>query len=351
MEQGVTKISETAGLPPGHVVPIGIDESIPSKFLVSVIKEGDVQVERLASLPESFAAFAKDTTVWIDVQGYAGLTSIHRIFKTLDIHPLLRADVLNTKQRTTVEVLDKTLFVNFNRLYYAANNRLRKENVSFLLKDNYIITFQSGERDSFAGVRRRISTFKEMQTRPDYVFYALLDNFVDNYYTIVEKLSVTVGKIEKHLLVDDNILDRGVLAGLRHDVALARHVIWPLKNSVGTIAEDRQNFFPQDMDPYFADLRDHALQLDESCSMLGEDITTVIQVNLENMNNRTNSIMKTLALISTVFLPLTFIAGIYGMYFKFMPELDSPWGYPFVVSFMALIALFLYKSFKNKHWM
>lgn len=351
VEQAVNKISETVGLAPGQAVPIGIDESAPSKFIVSVIKEGDVQVERLGSLPDDFPMFPEDTTLWIDVEGYAGLTSIKRIFKSLEVHPLLQADILNTKQRTTAEMLDDTLFVNFNRLFYAANNRLRRENVSFLMKKNCIVTFQTSERDSFAGVKKRITTFKGYQTKPSYVFYTLLDNFVDNYYISMEKLGAIVEKTEKHLLVDDNIMDRGELAGLRHDASLAKHVLWPLKNTVAKIVEDRMNFFPPEIDPYFADLRDHVSQLDEACSMIQEDITTIVQLNLDNMSNRTNEIMKTLALISTVFLPLTFIAGVYGMNFKFMPELNSPWGYPFVIALMAMIAFFLYKAFKNKHWM
>jgi len=344
------KISETAGLAPGVAIPIGIDETSPSKFIVSAIKEGDVQVERLGSLPEDFAAFSQDTTLWIDVQGYAGLISIKRIFKTLDVHPLLQADILNTKNRTSMEMLSKTLFINFNRLFYAANNRLRKENVSFLMKNNYVITFQNGERDSFAGVRKRITAFKGRQTKPDYVLYALMDNFVDNYFDPLEKLSANIEKTEKHLLADDNIIDRPTLAALKHDSSLARHVIWPLKNIITKAAEDRTDFFADDLAPYFYDLRDHVYQLDEVCDMAEENVITIVQLNMDNMNNKTNEIMKTLGLISTIFLPLTFIAGVYGMNFKFMPELESRWGYPFVIALMALIALLLYKSFKNRHW-
>lgn len=351
MDSAVNKISETAGLAPGSVVPIGINESSPSKFIVSAIKDGDIQVERLGSLPDEFAAFPEDTTLWIDVQGYSGLLSIKRIFKALDVHPLLQADVLNTKQRTTVEVLDDTLFVNFNRLFYGSNNRFRKENVTFLMKKHYIITFQNSERDSFAGVRQRLVSFKGFQTKPSYVFYALMDNFVDNYYGSMERLAAIVEKTEKHLLVDDNVMDRVALAGLRHDASLARHVFLPLKNTVTKLVDDRMDFFPPAMDPYFSDLKDHVFQLDEVCAMITDDINTIVQLNMDNMSNRVNEIMKTLALISTVFLPLTFIAGVYGMNFKFMPELNSPWGYPFVIGLMALIAFFLYKAFKNKHWM
>ena len=350
MDTVASKISETAGLAPGVAIPIGIDETSPSKFIVSVIKEGDVQVERLGSLPEDFVAFPADTTLWIDVQGYAGLISIKRIFQTLDVHPLLQADILNTKKRTTMEILENTLFINLGRLFYAANNRLRNEKVSFLLKGNCIITFQNGERDSFVGVRKRIMTFKGRRTKPDYVLYALLDNFVDNYYDVLEKLSASVEKTEKHLLLDDNIIDRPTLAALKHDAGLARHVIWPLKNLISRAAEDRTDFFADDLTPYFHDLRDHAYQLDEVCDMTTENIVTIVQLNMENMNNKTNEIMKTLGLISTIFLPLTFIAGVYGMNFKFMPELDSPWGYPFAIGLMAIIALLLYKSFKSKHW-
>ena len=350
MDIVANKISETAGLAPGVAVPIGIDETAPSKFIVSVIKEGDVQVERLGSLPENFDTFSPDTTLWIDVQGYAGLISIKRIFKTLDVHPLLQADILNTKKRTTMEIMEDTLFLNFGRLFYATNNRLWKENVSFLMKKNYVITFQNSARDSFAGVRNRISAFKGRQTKSDYLLYTLLDNFVDNYYDVMEKLSANVEKAEKHILMDDNIIDRPTLAGLRHDAALARHVIWSMKNIFNKITEDRVDFFADDLTPYFHDLRDHVWQLDEVSETDKDNVLAIVQLNMDNLNNKTNEIMKTLALISTIFLPLTFIAGVYGMNFKFMPELNSPWGYPFVIALMAVIAFILYKSFKNKHW-
>ena len=279
------------------------------------------------------------------------MTSIRRIFDIMELHPLLRADIMNTKLRSKVVFLDGAVLLNLKRLYYGVNGRIRKENVTFLMQKNLIVTFQDGERDSFTGFRKRETTLKGFNTSPTYVFYALLDNFVDNYYDVMEKLVASVEKTEKHLLSMDDYLDRKVLSGLKHDVIVTRHVIWPFKNIFKSLKDDRKDVFNDEINPYYEDLNDHVLQIQEISDIAEENINTLIQLNMDNVNNRTNDIMKTLALVSTVFLPLTFIAGVYGMNFQFMPELNSQWGYPFVLGLMALIAFALYKSFKNKHWM
>lgn len=350
MEETVNRISATAGLPPGKVVPIGIDASSPSRFIVSIIKEGDVQVERLGSLPEELPKFEAGTTVWIDVQGYAGMISIKRIFNILKLHPLLQADVMNTKLGSKVTFLGDTVLLNIKRLYHSSDGRIRKENVTFLMEKNIIVTFQDSARDSFAGFRQREQFLKGFNTSATYVFYALLDNCVDNYYEVLEKLVAAVEKTEKHLLSTDDYLDRSILSGLKHDVIMVRHVIWPFRNIFKKLKDDREDFFLDEINPYYEDLNDHVLQLQEVGEIAEENINNLIQLNMASINNRTNDIMKTLALVSTVFLPLTFIAGVYGMNFHFMPELNSKWGYPFVLGLMAIIAFILYKSFRNKHW-
>lgn len=351
MEEMATKISETAGLAPGTVVPVGIDAAAPSKFIVSVIEEGNVQVERLGTMPETLPTYPEKTTLWIDVQGLAGITSIKRIFRALDIHPLLQEDILNTRQHSKVEVLANCLLVTAKRLYFASNNRLRGEQVAFLRKGNCIVTFQMAGRDSFSGVRKRQMLFKGMHTTADYMLYALLDNFVDNYFAVIEQLENNVEKVEKQLIANEDDIGRGVLINMKQNVTFARHVLWSLKNVLMKLDDEKEHFFAADIFPYLRDLRDHVWQLEEACEMIIDTASGVIQLNMDNINNRTNEIMKTLALISTVFLPLTFIAGVYGMNFKFMPELESRWGYPFVLGLMAVIALVLYKSFKNKHWL
>jgi len=351
MENTVTKISETAGLAPGTPVPVGIDESAPSKFIIFIISNEGTTSERLGTLPDKFPEHPLGSTMWIDVQGYAGLTSIKKIFDFLKIHPLFQEDILNTRQRAKYEILDGALLITTKRLLYATNGRIHQEQVVFLMKGDCLVTFQPATGDSFGGVRKRLSTLKDNKTLPGYIVYALLDNLVDNYFIVVERLQASLEKTEKRLLANDMALERGVLSGLKHDITVARHVIWPMKSIMTKLSDDKADFFPEGIDPYLEDLKDHIFQLDEACEIASDNANGVIQLNMDNLNVRTNEIMKTLALISTVFLPLTFIAGVYGMNFKFMPELDSPWGYPLVLTIMALIALLLYRTFRTRHWM
>lgn len=345
------KISDAAGLAPGTAIPIAIDSNTPSQFLVTLLRDGSAETNCSETLDPVELTNPAGSTLWIDIQGYAGLNSIEKIFNFLNLHPLFQEDVLNGKQRSKFDVLDGTLLLVAKRLSYNEAGRLRYEQVSFLAKDNVITTMQPPTQDSFAGVRKRLKLFKDEKIKPYYVLYALLDNLVDNYFSIIELLQANIEKTEKQALASDMPLERKIISGLKHNVTAARHAIWPLKNMLAHLAEDKEDFFPPGMDPYLADLRDHVSQLDEACEICNEAVSSVIQLNMDNINNRTNEIMKVLALISTVFLPLTFIAGLYGMNFEFMPELKSPWGYPVVLCVMASIAFFLYYSFKKKKWL
>ena len=351
MENTVTRISETAGLAPGTPVPVGIDESAPSKFLVNIISSEGIKSDRFGTLPDELPELLAGETMWIDVQGYAGLLSIKKIFDFLEIHPLFQEDILNTRQRSKYEILDDALLITMKRLFYATNGRIHQEQVVFLMKGNCLVTFQTATSDSFDGFRKRMITLKGSKILPGYVIYALLDNLVDNYFEVIERLQASLEKTEKRLLANDMALERGVLSGLKHDITAARHAIWPMKNIMTKLSDDKVDFFPEGIDPYFEDLKDHIYQLDEACEIASDNANSIIQLNMDNLNIHTNEIMKTLALISTVFLPLTFIAGVYGMNFKFMPELSSPWGYPLVLVIMAMIALLLYRTFRTRHWM
>ena len=348
---GVNKLSEMAGMAPGVAIPVDVDPSVPSKFVVSCLQHGQVTTQRLGSLRDEFPEHPAGSVLWIDVQGYSGLTSISKIFAALQVHPMLQADILNTKHRTKMDILDDTLFVVVKRLVKSTAGRIRSEQVSFLAKGNVIVTFQPVTEDSFEGVRKRLPLFKEDKATPSYVLYALLDNVVDNFFGVVEYLQAAIEKTEKHLLSNDAAMDRGSITILKRDITLTRHVIWPIKNVIINIRGDKEDFFPPEMDIYLRDLKDHILQLDEACELCYEGVNSVIQLNMDNINTRTKETRKTVALISTVFLPLTFIAGVYGMNFEFMPELRSPWGYPLVLGMMAAIALLLYRSFKSRNWL
>lgn len=344
------KMSETAGMAPGTPVPVAMDTSVPAQFVVTLLQNDTVKTATLTALDETHLTAPAGSTLWLDVQGPASLKSTRKIFSFLKLHPIFQADILNAHQRSKFEVWEKGLLLVTKRLYYNSNRRVRYEQVSFLAKGNVIVTFQPASSDSFAGVRKRLPLFKGDKTQPSYVLYALLDNLVDNYFAIFERLEANIEATEKQLLASDMPLERPTLSNLKHNVTTCRHVIWPLKNMIMNLSDDKEDFFPPQMDPYLADLKDHIYQLNEGCDICSDYMDSIIQLNMDNINNRTNEIMKVLALISTVFLPLTFIAGVYGMNFEFMPELKSQWGYPAVLAVMVIIAAFLYHSFKTRKW-
>lgn len=350
MESILNKISEKAGLAPGTAVPVGVDSGSPSRFVITTLEQGRVTTDARGSMGEEMPQHPEGTVLWIDVESYTGMFSIAKIFSALGVHPLFQEDLLNTQQRIKCERIGNSLLIVTKRLYTSSTGRICEEQVSFLLQDNVVLTFQPAARDSFEGVRNRIQDIAWTDRMPGYVVYSLLDNLVDNYYGIIEKLQAGLDKLERQLVAEAVAPLPEELAGLRRDVNVARRSIQPLQGIVDHLGSgESAEFFPAGMEPYFADLRDHVRQLQEMCYIAAETMDTVLRLNNDNIKSRTNSMEKTAALMSAVFLPLIFIASVYGMNFEYMPELKSRLGYPAVLGLMAIIAICLYKSFSSRH--
>ena len=349
MQGAVDNISGKTGLPPGYFVPVGIKESIPSKFFIYTISKDTTTVQETSSLTENLLHHPEGTILWVDIQGFSDPDSLQILFDALKIPSLLQEDIVNTRHRPKIESIEDSLLIVTKRIAIGHRKNLHPEHIALLLGKNYILTFQPPINDSFQGIRDRITTLKHPKTHSGYIFYLLLDNLIDGHFAVLEHLHQRVDRLESKLLdSNDESAPLEELTFLKHDIALTRRIIIPMRKFITDLRSKRDQYFLPDIDPYLVDLSDHVDQLAESCEIYHESITMLIQINSENINIRTTESIKTLTLISAIFLPLIFITGIYGMHFAYMPELESPWGYPVCLSLMGIIAFFLYRNFKDR---
>ena len=352
MQHTVENISEKTGMPPGSFISVGVKEAIPSKFFVYNIDKENAIVQEADSLTPNLLKHTDDTLLWVDTQGFSDKESIHTLFETLNIPSLLQEDIINTRHRPKIEAFDDSLLIVTKRIIAGHGKRLHTEHIVLLLGPDYILSFQPPVNDSFHGVRDRILKIKYPYTHKGYIFYMLLDNLIDSHFAIMEHLHQRLDRLENKLLTGkEESSPQEELAGLKHDISMARRIIVPMRRFVTDLRFKRDNYFLPGIDPYLTDLSDHIEQLAESCEIYSESITMLIEINSENINIRTNEIMKTLTLISTIFMPLTFITSVYGMNFEYMPELRMQWGYPVCIAFMGIISIFLYRNFKNRKWL
>ena len=352
MNNSVDNISDKSGLAPGVFVTVGVNETLPSKLFIYKLGAEGVAVAELDKLEINSLERTKNETLWIDVQGFSNLQLLHELFDLLKVPLLLQEDIINTKHRPKIEAYGDTILIITKRIIAGHRKRLFSEHIVFLVGSDYIVTLQPPVLDSFQGARTRLTTSHTPIYDKNYIFYMLLDNLTDSYFTVLEHIHSRIDKLENTLLNNKKESPpQEELASLKHDISLTRRIIVPMRKFIGDLRYNRERRFQNALFPYLSDLNDHIEQLAEACDIYQESIMLLLQINSENINLRTNEIMKTLTLISTIFLPLTFIAGIYGMNFSYMPELQSEWGYPLCLTFMALISLVLYFNFKNRKWL
>lgn len=351
MEAGIGKISGKTGIKaPGSFVPVGANENTPSTFVISVISETAASTKSVKSLEEDLLLHPEKSTLWVDIQGFSDLTSLQKLFSTLKIHPLLQEDILNTKHRPKVETIENSLLI-ITKLLTKTKKSVYSGHMAFLLGQDYILTFQPAGEDNFKDTRNHLGELKYPYTHIGYVFYSLLDNLIDRHSIVLEHLYDRIERLETRLLnYKDETPPQEEIVRLKHEVSYARRIILPLQKFVGDLRDNSSKYFLPGIEPYLADLRDNIDHVSEYCEVCHESITMIIQINSENINIRANEIMKVLAAVSAIFLPLACITGIYGMNFAYMPELKSPWGYPICLTFMGVIALYLYRSFKSRKW-
>ncbi|MDD2206821.1 MAG: magnesium/cobalt transporter CorA [Aminobacterium sp.] len=347
--------SEKAGLPPGTLIHVG--EKREGEVGLHLIHYGtDVLEEKsLSNFTEYENKEIKTEGIeWLDVVGLHDTALIEQIGKKFSIHPLALEDILNTEQRPKIDEYDDFLYIVLKMLDLdEETGALTIEQVSFILKENLVISFQERKGDVFDSVRERIRNtagrFRKLGA--DYLLYALMDSVVDNYFVILEKIGEQVEETEELLLTHPDQETVRSIYRMKRELLTLRHAVWPLREAVSSIRKTEHILVQSQTQTYFSDLYDHVIQNIDTVENFRETVSGMLDLYLSSISNRMNEVMRVLTVIATLFIPLTFIVGVYGMNFKYMPELEWHWGYPFVWILMACIALVMMYWFKRKKWL
>ena len=355
MTKLIKKRSIKAGLPPGTLVHIG--EKRAGEPIITLIDydETNHQESGIKTVEECIPFREKPTVTWINVEGVHEATVVEKLGHCFGLHPLVLEDILNTDQRPKMEVYGDYVYIVLKMLYEGGPNRpVEAEQVSLIFGPNFVISFQEGkEGDVFNPVRERIRSGKGLIRKmgSDYLVYSLIDTIVDNYFLVLERLGEKIELLEEALVAQPAPPTLREIQKFKNQMIFVRRVVWPLREVISSLGRKESPLVKETTEIYLRDVYDHVVQVMDTVEVYREMLSGMLDIYLSSVSNRLNSVMKVLTIIATIFMPLTFIAGIYGMNFKYMPELEWRWGYPAVWLVVALIGVSMLIYFRKKKWL
>jgi magnesium transporter len=350
----VKRMSKTAGLAPGEMVLIGEQKMERPRITILDYDEGQVTEKEAAAIEECFPFKDKPTVTWINMDGVHDLSVIEKIGTRFGVHPLVLEDIVNTGQRPKMEDFGEYIFVVFKMLLHdAAKDQVRTEQVSLILGPNFVISFQEVEGDVFDPVRERIRGAKGRVRKmgADYLCYTLMDAVVDNYFLILEKLGDQVEGMEAQLVSNPTPGTLQTIHTMKREMIYLRKSVWPLRELISGLQRAESELISDGVQVYLRDIYDHTIQVMDTVESLRDMVSGMLDTYLSSVSNRMNEVMKVLTIIATIFIPITFIAGVYGMNFEFMPELGVRYGYFVALGVMGGVALVMVHYFRRKGWL
>ena len=353
MPKNRRKVKLRAGLPPGTLIPpAGSLDGEPALITIIDYDAGTFQEKTATSIEECLPFRETDTVTWINVDGLSDTGLIGRIGKSFNIHPLILESILNTGQRPKMEDLGTYIYVNVKMLQYLeAGRKVKIEQVGLIVGRNYVISFQEDAGDVFDPVRERIR--KDGRIRKygtDYLAYALLDAIVDNYFIVMESLGEQVELLEEALVSNPSKDMLMNIHALKKDMIYLRKSVWPLREVISGLERSDNDLVKDATRIYLRDVYDHTIQVIDTIETFRDMVSGMIDIYLSGMSMRLNEVMKVLTLIATIFIPLTFIVGVYGMNFRYMPELNHPYGYYGVWAVIIIVTVAMLLYFRKKRW-
>jgi len=354
MTMPAKKSSRKAGLPPGTLVHIGEKHVEKPRITVMDYDDGTFQEKEVAAVEECFEFKETSTVTWINVDGLHDVGIIEKLGNRFGLHPLIQEDILNTAERPKMEDYGDHIFLLLKVFVLGNRNHDEKiQQVSLVLGSNFVISFQEKESGVFDPVRDRIRKAKGRLRKlgPDYLAYALIDCIVDGYFGFLEKLSEEIEFLEDELVTDPKREILQKIHSLKREMIYIRKSVWPLREVVNGLERLETPLIKETTDVFLRDVYDHTIQVIDSVETLRDVLSGMLETYLSSVSNRMNEVMKVLTIIATIFIPLTFIAGIYGMNFKFMPELEWRGGYFVIIGFMVVVAVIMLIFFRKKKWL
>ena len=354
------KVSKKAGLPPGTPVHVGERKAESVKMTVLDYTDTQCEFREVKQVEECFPYKDKTSTTWINIDGLHDVSLIEKIGVHFGIHPLIIEDILNTGQRPKIDIFEDYLFVVLKmHSYNSAARNIDTEQISLVLGKYFVLSFQEREGDIFEPLRARIINAKGRVRKAgsDYLLHSIIDSVVDNYFKVLEGIGEEIEDVEDSLIenpVPDTVKK---IHSLKSESLFLRKSVWPLREVISTLEREESPLIKKATRIYMRDLYDHTIQVIDTVETYRDIIAGMLDVYLSSVSNRMNEIMKVLTIYAVIFIPLTFIAGIYGMNFNTekspfnMPELSWYFGYPFALGLMALIGISMLVYFRRKKWL
>ena len=343
--------SAKAGLLPGTAVYVGASPPKPTRIIVHLYDKNSYRMLSYFDPQQINEALNLGQHVWIDVTGLANNDEISKIGNEYSIHPLIVEDLLNTRQRPKLDIVGDYLFIVFKLLGLAEDEfTLVAEQFSMLIKSNLLLTFRESDSYDLSTLYKRLSADQSLirEHGADYLSYLILDYIVDSYFNFVEATGQRLERVEDQLIKKPESVPLHSFYELKRRILTLRNYIAPLCDIAHLLLTDHGTLISSRYTLYYRDLHDHCVRLVESIDLYREMSLNMLDIYLSSLNNRMNETMKILTLFASIFIPLTFITSLYGMNFKFMPELDSHYGYPAVLVLMTVLAGVMLYYFKRK---
>ncbi len=324
-----------------------------SKVILELIQYDDKDYIKFSDLPveELILGLKSGYVNWINLDGLHDHSIISKLGEHFCLHSLLLEDITSEHQPKAEEYEDY-LFFTLKMLYKIKEGEIEYEQISFVLGKDYLLSFQEKEGDPFTSFRDRIrmDQGRVRRKKPDYLLYRLIDIIVDNYYVVLDEIGQQIEQIEDDIYHNPSSKEFQKIQRLKKELIFLRKALYPLRDALSKLIKDESGFIESQNARYFSDIYDHVVHLIDSMDTYKDLTTSLMDIHINTLNTKMNEVMKVLTVISTIFMPLTFIVGVYGMNFEYMPEIPWKWGYPVVWGIMIFIAAAMLRYFKFKKW-
>lgn len=343
-----------AGQMPGTFIYTGSKtKSAPTVTILSYDKTQSNESTN-NTFDEKLIPCTKDNVTWVHVEGLRDVELISKIAKHYDLHPLTTEDILNVSQRSKVEDFDNYIFITMKVFSWDKNlSKVLPEQLSIIIGEDFVLSFMESKTAIFDLIRERLkSGYRQplVENKSDYLAYRLMDSTIDQYFVVIEKLNNQIENIEELITLNPNTKNARELYHLKHKLLLLHKSIWPIRSEISHLIQADHKFITPATTLYLRDLYDHVVQAVDIIENLRDILSSVFEVYLSLVTNKLNEVMKVLTIISTLFIPITFVTSLYGMNFKYMPELQWRFGYPVTLAVMVLISCGMLFYFRRKKW-
>ncbi len=347
------KWSDKIGLPPGTLIYTGKRKREEEKITIIDYDENIIQSKEFKKLEKNLSKIADGIVRWINIEGLGQLDVIEDLGREFHLHPLLLEDIVNSEHRPKVENYEDYLFIILKHVWWNdEKNQFLTEQISIVLGKDYVITFKEGLNSLFMPIIDMLTHGKGRIRKmgADYLAYSLIDAIIDYYFEIIDKLGLKIDEIEEYLITNPVTKTLQSIRSLEREILTLIRSAWASRNVINNL--QREDFFSdKTIQLYLRDAYDHIIQIADNFENFREIIEGLIDIYLSSVNNKMNEVIKVLTIISTIFIPLSFLVGFYGMNFQNMPEYSFPFAYPLIIIVMFAISLLMILYFKRKKWL